>query len=197
MKLFFSHASPFARKCRIVLRLKGLLSQFDEIEATPLQNPSELLAANPIAQVPAMILDNGVAISDSPLICAYLDRIGKGESLYGDNDLESRRIETLGDAIMETAVKIRMEQIRPPNEQSPNWIARWHDNLLRALFVAEKEIESNQSEAINIGIISIVCALSYLDLRFKELDWANNFPKLMALQDKFEAEGEFIATFPK
>lgn len=196
LKLFFSHASPFARKCRIAIRLKSLLSQTDEIEATPLQNPPELLAANPIAQVPSLILDDGKAVSNSPLICAYIDSVGTGESLYGKDDLETRRLENIGDAIMETAVKIRLEQLRPEGEKSTSWIKRWQDNLERTLIFAEKEVNNIDLNQLNIGNISIVCALSYLDLRFPEYEWKNKYSNLKNMQSLLENTKEFKDTFP-
>lgn len=197
MKLFYSHASPFARKCRIATRLKGLLSQTNEIEATPLQNPPELLAANPIAQVPSLVLDNGTAISNSPIICAYIDKLGKGESLYGNDELETRRIENIGDAIMETAVKIRLEQLRPDGEKSQPWIKRWQDNLERTLVFAESQISNTEVNQLNIGNISIVCALSYLDLRFPEYQWKGEYKNLKNLQLSLENAQVFKDTFPK
>ena len=197
MTLFFSHASPFARKCRIAIRLKSLLSQTDEIEATPLQNPPELLAANPIAQVPSLILENGIAVSNSPLICTYIDKIGTGKSIYGSDELAIRRLENLGDAIMETAVKIRLEQLRPEGEKSPSWIKRWQDNLERTLIFAEKEVNNIDLNQLNIGNISIVCALSYLDLRFPEYEWKNKYKNLKQIQCLLEETLVFKDTFPK
>lgn len=196
MKLFYSHASPFARKCRIAIRLKGLLSQTNEIEATPLQNPPELLAANPIAQVPSLVLDNGIAISNSPIICAYIDKLGQGESLYGNDELETRRIENIGDAIMETAVKIRIEQLRPDGEKSQSWIKRWQDNLVRTLVFAESQVKNKEINKLNIGNISIACALSYLDLRFPEYQWKERYNNLKNMQTLLETKKEFIDTYP-
>lgn len=196
MKLFYSHASPFARKCRIAIRLKGLLSQTNEIEATPLQNPPELLAANPIAQVPSLVLDNGTAVSNSPLICAYIDKLGTGESLYGNDELETRRIENIGDAIMETAVKIRLEQLRPDGEKSQSWIKRWQDNLERTLAFAESQVKNIENDKLNMGNISIACALSYLDLRFPEYQWKGEYNNLKNMQSLLETKKEFIDTFP-
>ncbi|MBN8649695.1 MAG: glutathione S-transferase family protein [Caulobacterales bacterium] len=197
MKLFYSHASPFARKCRIAIRLKGLLSQTNEIEATPLQNPPELLAANPIAQVPSLVLDNGTAVSNSPLICAYIDKLGNGESLYGNDELEIRRMENIGDAIMETAVKIRLEQLRPDGEKSQSWLDRWQDNLERTLIFAENQVKNIENGELNMGSISIVCALSYIDLRFPEYYWKDGYKNLKNMQSSLENTQVFKDTFPK
>ena len=195
MKLFYSDASPFARKCRIVLRLKALLKHCDEIEATPLQNPPELLLANPIAQVPALILDDGKGVFNSPLICAYLDKIPDAPSIYGDDELEERRLETIGDAICEMAVKIRLEQLRPQNEQSPNWIARWNDNLNRILKFTDDEI-GKANDKIHIGKISIGIALEYLSFRFEHIVW-QDYENLSSLVKSLNTLTEFVETRPK
>jgi glutathione S-transferase len=197
MKIYYSHASPFARKCRIILRFKGLLSQFDEIEALPLSNPPELIAANPIVQVPTMILDNGQAVFNSHLICTYLDRMGDAPSIYGDDDLEARRIETIADGICEMAVKIAMENRRPENERSPMWIKRWQDNIIRALLKLDYEIKDKEIIQNNIGYVSIACALSYIDLRFAELISNIEIKNLRKIQNNLELKVEFRHTFPR
>lgn len=197
MKLFYNDASPFARKCRIVLRNKNLLQQCEEIVSIPLSNPPELLLANPISQVPALILNNGQCVFNSPLICAFLNDMSNVNTIYGENELQERRIETIGDAICEMAVKIRMEQLRPQNEQSPNWIIRWKDNLNRILKFAESEMNSYECNANKIGTISIVCAISYLQFRLKDLVIDNEIINLINITTNFEKLDIFKSTYPK
>lgn len=197
MKLFYNDASPFARKCRIVLRNKNLLQQCEEIVSIPLSNPPELLLANPISQVPALILNNGQCVFNSPLICAFLNDMSNVNTIYGENELQERRIETIGDAICEMAVKIRMEQLRPQNEQSPNWIIRWKDNLNRILKFAESEMNSYECNANKIGTISIVCAISYLQFRLKDLVNDNEIINLINITTNFEKLDIFKSTYPK
>ena len=81
MRLFIASASPFVRKCRIVAREKGLLDRMEEVTADPYANDPALVAANPIAQVPALVLDDGTVFTDSPMIAAVLDEMGAGARL--------------------------------------------------------------------------------------------------------------------
>ena len=54
MKLFVSPNSPYARKCRVILREKNLAG-IEEIAVNAMENPPELLAVNPLGTVPAMV----------------------------------------------------------------------------------------------------------------------------------------------
>jgi len=74
MKLYITAPSPFARKCRIVAREKGLIDRIEEIVVDPYANAPELLASNPVVQVPTLIAEDGLPISDSPVICEYRRR---------------------------------------------------------------------------------------------------------------------------
>lgn len=197
MKLFYNDASPFARKCRIVLRIKGLLQQCDEIVSIPMSNPPELLAVNPIAQVPALFIDYDNGVFNSPLICAYFDKMSNKNSIYGDDELKERRFEAIGDAISEMAVKIRMEQLRPQNEQSPNWILRWNDNLKRILLFANDELNKLEINENRIGTISIVCAMSYLSFRFSDLEIYDKINNLINIKNNIEQYEYYRYTYPK
>ena len=60
MKLYITAPSPFARKCRIVAREKGLIDRIEEIAVDPYANAPELLASNPVVQVPTLIAEDGL-----------------------------------------------------------------------------------------------------------------------------------------
>lgn len=53
MKLLYSPTSPYARKCRVAAIEKGLESRIEVLAVSPMANPPELLAANPLAKAPA------------------------------------------------------------------------------------------------------------------------------------------------
>ena len=59
MQLFYSPTSPYARKCRVVARERGLMADIEETACSPYDNPPELQSKNPIGKVPALILDDG------------------------------------------------------------------------------------------------------------------------------------------
>ncbi len=194
MKLYISPASPFARKCSIVARETQIISKIDEIVLAPLDNPPELLAANPIAQVPALLLDDGRAIINSPFICDYLNQIAP-QSI--SNSFDAKRLESFSDGIMEMAVKIAFERRRPQELQSEYWIERWKSNIIRALEMVESEFKGGFGAPNNIGQIALVCALSYIEFRHQETEWKEHHPNLAMLQTKLEARASFAETRPK
>ena len=73
MKLYYAKPSPFARRVRVLLRERGLLSRIDEIATGPWDSPAELLAVNPASKVPTLVLDDGTTLTESALIATHLD----------------------------------------------------------------------------------------------------------------------------
>ena len=198
MRLYISTGSPFVRKCRIVAREKGLESRVEDVAlAYPYQASAELLAANPIGQVPALVTDEGHAFANSPVICAYLDSIGSGPRLLppeGPAHWSARRMETLGDAILEMAVKIALESRRPEAERSAQWLGWWTDGLNRALDQAEAMVQD--PEPLDIGKIALAVAGPYVDFRMPNLGWRASRPRLSAFCHALDQRPSFAATRP-
>ena len=198
MKLYITPPSPYARKCRIVVREKGLADRVEEIVADPYANAPELLASNPIVQVPTLIADDGLPVNDSPVICEYLDAIGDGPRLLpsdGPERLRVRRLETQANAVLEMGVKLLLELRRPEAERSPSWIERWTTNMGRAL----DALEAAQPDAnrLDMGVITAGVAVRWIGFRHPEFDLATDRPRLMALSAALETRASFIDTQPK
>ena len=196
MRLYYSPASPFARKCRIVIREKKLDGAVEEVVADPYADDPGLLEANPIAQVPALVTDDGLSFTDSPLICAWLDAYSGRPRLLPEGEAywRVRRRETLADAILELAVKIVLEKRRPQAEQSGAWIDRWRRGLHRALGAAEAT--ALEPEPLDLGVITMAVAGAYLAFRHPGLDWRGDHPKLADLCDALARRPSFQATVP-
>lgn len=82
MQLYYSPTSPFSRKVRVVLRELQLEKQISEILIDPWTDEA-LRAHNPLAKVPTLILDDGMAVFESAVICDYLDQVAKSAGLSG------------------------------------------------------------------------------------------------------------------
>jgi glutathione S-transferase len=65
-----SYVSPYVRKVLACLQLKGLAYEIDPI--TPFFGGDEFERLSPLRRIPVLI-DGDLAISDSSVICAYLD----------------------------------------------------------------------------------------------------------------------------
>ena len=197
MKLYITVPSPFARKCRIVAREKGLIDRIEEVAVDPYANAPELLASNPVVQVPTLIAEDGLSLNDSPVICEYLDALGDGPRLLpadGTHRLRVRRLETLGSQALEMGVKLLLELRRPESERSPTWIARWTENMGRALDALEAA--RPDADRLDIGVVTAGVAVTWIGFRHPGFDLATGRPGLVALQAALEARPSFADTRP-
>lgn len=197
MKLYITAPSPYARKCRIVAREKGLAGRVEEMAVDPYANAPELLASNPLVQVPTLIADDGLPLNDSPVICEYLDALGEGPRLLpegGPERLRVRRLETLGNGALEMGVKLVLEKRRPEQERSPSWMSRWTLNMGRALDALEAA--APDADQFDMGVLTAGVAVSWIGFRHPDYDWTTGRPHLVALQMKLEQRPSFAATVP-
>jgi len=188
MKLYYAPTSPYARKVRVAIAEKGLMG-IEQIAVTPFDLPPDLLAANPLSKVPALVLADGTALYDSPVICEYLDTLGTPNQLIprtGQPRWTTLTRHALADGILDATFSIAIEiNRRPEHERSPSWISRWTDAINRSLSVLESDSASFDT-AISLAHIGAGCALAYLDLRVSTLvDWRKGHPKLAAWQAVF------------
>lgn len=79
MKIIGSYVSPYVRKVLACLNLKGLAYEVDPI--TPFFGNNEFERLSPLRRIPVLI-DGDFSISDSTVICEYLDEAYPGHRLY-------------------------------------------------------------------------------------------------------------------
>ena len=180
MKLFFSPASPYARKVLACAIARGLDSQIEIVPTNPHISPPELLAANPLSKIPCLVTSDGLALFDSPVIVEYFDSLEGGLPLFpraGGARWHALKQQALADGIMDAAVGRRGEQGRPKEEAREAMMLRQKQAVARTLDVLESD---PPSQALDIGSISVACALGYLTLRFSDEPWREGHPKLTA-----------------
>jgi glutathione S-transferase len=186
VKLHHSPSSPYARKVRICAITRGL----DERIA-------ELLADNPLSKVPTLVTDDGVALFDSPVICEYLDSLGEALPMFPEHGAARWRAlkqQAMGDGILDACVPRRAELLRPQDEGRASVVARMRAAVERTLDVLEVE---PPHKALDIGSISVACALGYLDFRFPQEPWRGTRPKLAAWFEAFSQDEAVASTAPK
>ena len=185
MKLLGSDTSPYTRKARLVLLEKGLTHQY---LITPPREPGSPVAQhNPLGRIPTLLLDDGTAVYDSPVICEYLDGLNDRPVLIPRGDpvarMRVRRWEALADGIMDSAVVIRLEGLRPPEKQEAATLTLHGNAITRALALAERELGGRawcEGTALTLADLALVSALLYLDLRQPERGWRAGYPGLAA-----------------
>jgi len=196
MKLIMSPPSPFARKARVLLRETGLIDQVEELEvsSTPLNSAPEILAANPLGKIPALIREDGPAIYDSRVITRYLDDMADS-GLYPTTSLyEVLTLEATADAIMDVTVgMIYGQRFR---DDAPEWIEAQWGKAERAIAAVNSRWMSHLNGPLNMAQIAVSCALSYVDLRHDARNWRHGNEALAKWQGEFEARDAMQATKP-
>ena len=155
MILHGSLRSPYVRKCRIV----ALEHNIDlPLEIHSVLDP-ETPPPSPLRRIPSLQLDDGTLLIDSRVICDYLTGMA-------DRSLSDRNLEALCDGIMDRSVSRFLMQREDSQYHNAEQLDRWETAILET--VKSLHVPNN---AFQIGEISLVCALGYLDLRHSDLDW--------------------------
>jgi len=198
MQLYYSNTSPYARKTRLVLREKGLESQIEEVLCNPFDPLPALQRANPLHRVPTLVLPDGGALFDSPVICQYLDDLVPEPRLIPSNGPERwdcLRWEALADGILDAAYNIVMERRRPETERSAHWLDAWEREIRAALTGAEQQ-RDRLPEELRLSQLALGTALGYLDFRLDDLGWRAACPVLNDWFREFAIRPTFQATQP-
>jgi len=201
MKLYAPTPSPYVRKVRVLARETGLAARIEEIPAavSPIAPDERVTRANPLGKVPALILDDGTALYDSPVICEYLDGLHSGRRLFppaGPARWAALRQQAEGDGLLDAAVLTRYELVlRPEPLRWPEWVAGQKAKVAGALDDLERNADSLAGE-LTIGGITIACALGYLDFRFAEDAWRTGRPRLAAWFAAISTRDSLRTTMP-
>lgn len=181
-KLRWSPTSPYVRKVMILAIERGVDASFEK-EATDAWSPdTDLPKENPLGKVPALVLDDGSVLFDSPVIAEYLDSLDGGPKLFpaaGPERWKALRLQAVGDGICDAAIMRRLESSRADGEKSEKWMNRYRAAVERSLDSLEAEAEG-LGETVTIGTVAVVAALAYLDFRFAHEPWREGRPKLAA-----------------
>src|SRR6185369_14475026 len=82
MILRSSPPSPFGRKVKIAMSILGLDQEMTIEKADPTDANDSIRKQNPLGKIPALIIEDGSVLYDSPVILEYLDhRAGGGKIL--------------------------------------------------------------------------------------------------------------------
>jgi glutathione S-transferase len=201
MKLWYSPASPFARKVRASALELGLGGRIELAVVTvqPSKPNLELARENPLIKIPALKTDDGSVLYDSRVICEYLHALAGGGRLFpaaGAARWDALRRQALGDGIMDAGILRRYELAqRPEALHWADWLAGQQAKVDHGLDAAEREARG-WGEAFDIGHITLACALGWLDFRFPDAGWRAARPQLAAWFERISARPSLAQTAP-
>lgn len=190
LQLFYSDASPYARKVRIVAMEKQIPLSLLPVVAS--DDPPQLHAANAIGKVPTLLLEDGSGLGESGHICQYLESLQPKPAMFS-SDIGILRRDALAIGLMDALIRHVLEIRRPEEWRWQPWIERQHRAITRTLAVLEEE---QFGSAFTIDHATTATALGYLDLRIPDFGWRQNHPKLAALNDKWLQRPSVKETIP-
>jgi glutathione S-transferase len=184
-----SPASPFGRKVQIVAAILGLTEQIAVVPADTNNAADSLRVQNPLGKIPALVLEDGAVLYDSPVIVEYLDWLaGGGRIIPAEPGARFKALtrQALADGILDAALlQVYETRFRGPGQHVAKWLDHQAAKVARGLKVLEAAPPA--LGARDIGALACACALGYLDLRFGGR-WRADHPRLVAWLDDFAAK---------
>jgi glutathione S-transferase len=182
-----SFGSPFGRKARIAASVLGLDDKVKTEPATTQDPADPLRQQNPLGKIPVLVLDDGSAIFDSPVIVEYLDHLAGGGKIIPKDfkpRMDALKLQALADGIMDASILIVYEgRYRPAEKHEQKWLDLQAGKVERALAALDAAPPGVDTPP-NVGQISLACALGYREFRFPG-ELKKNFPRLAAWLDTF------------
>ncbi len=199
MKIYFSPASPFVRKCMVIAHELGLVDRIQKLPsaAGPVARDQTIIPDNPLGQVPTLITEDGQQLFDSRVICEYLNDLGGG-ALFPTGAARWRVLteQSLADGMLGAALLARYETVlRPEPLRWDGWYEGQMGKVRDGLAQLEKTAASLEGR-LDIGTITIGCALGYLDFRYPHYDWRGSHPAVAAWFKTFNQRPSMQATLP-
>jgi glutathione S-transferase len=200
MKLYLNKTSPYARLVWVTAMEAGLADRVALQWVEPWNDPPELLAVNPLAKVPALVTDDGLALIESGGICDYLVMLARRDDLL-PTQLETRtntlRRLGLARAAIDCAFGAVIQR-RFHDGKTTALAQRWLDALPRAATTLDRLCGDRcDVRQPDIADLATGVAFDYVGFRLPEITWRESVPALSALVDKLTARPSFETSAPR
>lgn len=176
LKLFYSDRSPYVRKVMVTLHEVNLFENVEivGVRTNPLGVVEDLVDVSPLGKIPTLVLPDGTTIFDSRVICSYLNSIGKSDLYLAQENLKwsIKTAEANFDGILDAALLMVYEhRYRQDIYQNAEWLENLWKKIERTLDFYNNSSSNILSGSLNMGQISLGCALGYLDYRHNNRNW--------------------------
>ncbi|MGQ7793593.1 glutathione S-transferase N-terminal domain-containing protein [Faunimonas sp. B44] len=186
--LYSSKTSPFGRKIAVGAGLCGVSDRIRTIVSIPRDPDDPIRSINPLGKLPTLVMDDGEALFDSPVILEWLDAQAGGGRIVpnGNRRFPALRLQAVGDGIMDASILQMSERRYHEGEAySVAWADHQREKVIRGVVFLERNLQALSGEP-HVGHIAAACALGYLDFRFDGF-WRPGHPALEDWLEAFEA----------
>ena len=198
LTLCYSPTSPYVRKVMVAAHEAGLADRLTLRTTQPWLPDAAFEAANPIGKVPALLREDGPALTDSRVITEYFDSLADAGFFPAAGEARWRNLRqlSLGDGILDASVGTVTERRRDKAQQWDAWFTRQRAKVDRILDALEAEADG-LGDAVTAGGIAVGVALSYTEFRKVAPDWRQGRPGLTAWFARFDLRPSMQATVPR
>jgi glutathione S-transferase len=182
MKLYSAAPSPFVRKVRMAALELGLMSEIKIVDVAVAPGKTDTNfgeQVNPLRKIPALELSDGTVLSDSSLICLYLNDLDGQHRLIPASGSERWQVlnaQAVANGMMEASVLVRYETfLRPEAHRWSVWIDEQWTKVSNGLAWFNDRLPLSEE---GLDGIALACALGYLDFRSPDWDWRLEYDRL-------------------
>lgn len=171
MKLLYQTHSPYARKVLVLAHEAGLAARLDVVhhETSPTRRNDEVYAVNPLGKVPVLVLDDGVALFDSTVICDFLDSLHGGGCFIpaaGPDRYRVLRQQSIAQGLCEAGIAVRHETVRRPAQyRYPEMRDGQMAKLVASYDLLEQQMKDVDVTDVDLGRIALATALDWIEFR--------------------------------
>ena len=197
MKGYATSNSPYARKVRIAAMETGQPDLIDWTMMTREERAAQVPAVNPLGKVPAVLMTDGSALYDSPVLVEWVDSLHAGPKLIpqsGPERWKALTLAALGDGLGEAVIAVSLEGAKPDPSQA--LIDRQGGKAKTALAALNAEC-GTFNDPPKVGEIAVACAIGYMELRGVLAGWRDENPALATWYDAINQRPAFATTAPE
>lgn len=200
MKLYASPASSFARKIRVMLIEKNVPH---ELVMLNVWEANDYQRINPVGKVPALELDDGRVLINSPVIADYLD--GKYPTprfipADAEGRLDVRRWEAVADGTMDAvAVTLYENRFHDEAARSEPYLARLKGKIDAGLALLDQRLGDRPwlvGDSMSLADLAISCHVGFLAVRMPHLFPQDRYANIARLWKTLEGRASMAGTVP-
>lgn len=201
MKIYYTPTSPFVRKVLVCARELGLADRIETelLRPSPTKADPTLSKANPLNKIPALVLEDGSTLYDSPVICEYLATLAPERALVASSGPERWRVlrlQALCDGVLDAGILHFYEKAhRPSNLWWDPWLEGQREKALQGLDALESEV-AHFGKSVDLAQICAGVTLGWLEFRNVFGDIRANRRKLFHWYDEFAKRPSMAETVP-
>jgi len=201
MKLVGPWISGFTRRTGITLKLLGI--PFEHLDLNAYTQKEEVRRYSPMGKVPALVLDDGEVLIDSPgIIDVLYEMAGPEKALIppsGAQRLKALQLIGIGLNIYPKLTALYDESQRPANYRLQSAIEGFAEQAIIGLKLLEEEARDGwlvNDKLSQADVMAVVCYQGASMVVLPDHVNAKNFPRLAALSERAMKIDAFASTVP-